>query len=459
MSENSIIRKVDFNRFCHCPYSFFLLENGEISEEDLIDDLGRELRKSSRDFKESVIANSVSLGLTESDYIFGLPEYQNEFAEISGRPDGLRNANSDLLPVLIKAHKDISEQDVLELAFFWRLLEPFRSTKNIQPSGVLVLKRDSVPFVEFNVPITERSFEQLDNTLASIKNSRIVGVKPRVCKCNICTDIKGDEVIEFLMESKDIELIKGIGADGAEIFRRAGFSRWTDLLERKPEEVVNQLVNVGERKKVETIIKYQRHAKSLESGEIVFIGDANDITLPKDFIAFDLEWNKNFVWAICASVVVNNTKSFFTRWAVDEGEERIALQEFSDLIDSHPGIALITWNGNKADIPTIEKAVVRLGMKDVFKSLRERHLDLLKWSDERFFLPIYGTKLKKVSNYFGLERSTEGMDGAKAIAMYEEYKKTRSNELREFLTRYCEEDVESLISVMNAFRKLDYKTE
>ena len=458
MSVNSIIRLLDFKRFCRCPYSFFLLENGEISEEDLLDDLGRKLRESSHNFKELVIANSASLGLTASDCIFGLPEYQNESAHISGRPDGLLNASSDLIPVVIKAHKDISEQDKLELAFFWRLLEPFRSKTKIEPSGVLVLMRDGVPFVEFSVQITERNFEQLDNTLASIKNSKIDGIKPRICNCNVCTDIKGEEVIEFLMKNKDIELVKGIGPAGAEAFRRAGFVRWTDLIGSKPEEVVNHLVSVGEKKSVETIIKYQKHAKSLESGEIVFLGEANDNNLPKDFIAFDLEWNKNFVWAICASVVVNNNKSFFTRWAVDEAEERLALQEFSNLLDSYPGVALITWNGNKADIPTIEKAVIRLGMKDVFKSLRERHHDLLKWSDERFLLPIYGTKLKKVSNYFGLERSTEGMDGAKAIAMYEEYKRTRSSELREFLTRYCEEDVESLISVMNAFRKLADET-
>lgn len=63
---------------------------------------------------------------------------RNHELGIHGIPDLIDAGRGKLYPIEIKWHKAVSESDVLELAFYWLLLEPLRKG-NPRPKGYLIL--------------------------------------------------------------------------------------------------------------------------------------------------------------------------------------------------------------------------------------------------------------------------------------------------------------------------------
>src|SRR5262249_23194176 len=61
----------------------------------------------------------------ESRRLFRPPILKNSTLKIYGQPDAIDTAQGALFPVEIKSHKDVQRSDELELAFYWRLLEPY----------------------------------------------------------------------------------------------------------------------------------------------------------------------------------------------------------------------------------------------------------------------------------------------------------------------------------------------
>ncbi len=102
---------------------------------------------------------------------------------------------------------------------------------------------------------------------------------------------------------------------------------------------------------------------------------------------------------------------------------------------------IVTFNGDNFDLPALNKfCAVDIG-------LTHRSIDLHKVKKS---LGIKGG-LKELERMYGIPRKTEGIDGYKAIMLWERYlKKGRLDALR-LLLEYNKEDVLNLVSLERIF--------
>ena len=109
--------------------------------------------------------------------------------------------------------------DELELAFYWMVLEPHRTRHDVEPRGVLMLKRDAAHSEIVEVPIKPHRFDEVQRILKEVRHARRYGVQPRICGCVVCRELRGDEVLAATLQRKDLTLIFGVGRDYAEPWR------------------------------------------------------------------------------------------------------------------------------------------------------------------------------------------------------------------------------------------------
>ena len=122
------------------------------------------------------------------------PLLRNEPLRLRGRPDGVVSADGAVEPIEIKSHRRVRPSDVIELAFYWRLLEPLRSVEAV-PAGWVFLRSPDGSLTEQRKAIPAAVFAQLDAAISAVREARINGVfQDRFCRCAVCGGIKRDEV-------------------------------------------------------------------------------------------------------------------------------------------------------------------------------------------------------------------------------------------------------------------------
>ena len=143
------VSKTDLIRCARCPYAFWLIDTGRVKASALLDEFTAQLIAEGVQFEESVLDQVEELpeevdfetALTQEHRLLDVPMLENDKFKIFGRPDGIDTQNGAMLPVEIKSHKDVHPYDKLELAFYWLLLEPYRTAPGL-PWGILFLRRD-----------------------------------------------------------------------------------------------------------------------------------------------------------------------------------------------------------------------------------------------------------------------------------------------------------------------------
>jgi len=99
-------------------------------------------------------------------------------------------------------HKSVTPYDELELAFYWLLLAPQR-TRQDEPRGIVVLRRDGLPVsveVKIGTPPIKRVFQLLEE----VRAARETRVTPRICGCNVCANVRKQEVRSYAAEHRDV---------------------------------------------------------------------------------------------------------------------------------------------------------------------------------------------------------------------------------------------------------------
>jgi hypothetical protein len=76
--------------------------------------------------------------------LFGIPVLRNEALLLPGSPDGVIADGGGLAPVEIKSHEDPRRTDVLEIPFYWLLLEPYRPRTDPRPYGRMLLRCNGI---------------------------------------------------------------------------------------------------------------------------------------------------------------------------------------------------------------------------------------------------------------------------------------------------------------------------
>jgi hypothetical protein len=105
---------------------------------------------------------------------------------------------------------------------------------------------------------------------------------------------------------------------------------------------------------------------------------------------------------------------------------------------------IVTFNGDLFDLPRIKQSL-NIDLKAQCVSL-----DLFK---EKKKLGIKGG-LKQLEKMFGIERKTDGMDGYKAMWLWENYKKYGNRDALNLLLEYNKEDVINLIRLEEILERL-----
>lgn len=105
---------------------------------------------------------------------------------------------------------------------------------------------------------------------------------------------------------------------------------------------------------------------------------------------------------------------------------------------------IVTFNGDSFDIPQIKKHL------NLDLTATHRSYDLFK---VKKLLNIKGG-LKELEKMYGIERKTEGVNGFKAIQLWEIYTRHGRKDALELLLQYNKEDVLNLIPLEEKFNEL-----
>jgi hypothetical protein len=131
-------------------------------------------------------------------------------------PDAADPAGGALWPIEFKSHKRPSRTDGLELAFYWWLLEPWRTRRRAEPRGRLVTRQPDGLAEVVDTPIPAFRFDQLKEYLQAIRRGRLYRVHPRICNCRACRTLLRDEVLAAARHDHDLTRINGIARARAE---------------------------------------------------------------------------------------------------------------------------------------------------------------------------------------------------------------------------------------------------
>jgi len=458
LCRSTWVSKTDLATYLRCPYAFYLLDRGLVAPEDAVTELQVRLIDQGVEFQAAVEARAAPHHIEEGDLpkvfaqesirLFGLPLFKNPKLQICGRPDAIDTAQGALIPVEVKSHKAVQRSDELELAFYWMLLDPYR-TKNVSPVGRLILRRDGVG-EPVDIEIRPNRFEQVHGLLRDIREARVRGVLPRICGCTVCSGAMRGEIDRATAAKKDLTRLWGIGRFFARHLEEIGINSYEGLLAVDSAHVVKNLRKQGCFASPKQVDSWKHHAASYSTSAPVVFGDP--ILLGDRFIALDLEYVPGgLLWLVGVCLVEPGGCDYLALWADTPTQEKSNLERLAEIVTANPSFPVITWNGNLADMPQLRKAARRLELEQTLEIVELRHLDLLLRTRRTMRFPIPQMGLDDVATYFAIQRVSRIRNGLEALSLYQEYRhsqdENRRNTLKANLIEYNRDDLEALVGI------------
>jgi predicted RecB family nuclease len=443
-------------RYLRCPYAFYLLDRGRVAFADTVNEQQARLIEEGVAFQAEVEAAADAIVIEQAGLpgllagepirLFDLPVFENAKLQIYGKPDAIDTAGGALFPVEIKSHKDVQRSDELELAFYWMLLEPYR-TKMASPRGFLLLRRNGVD-EQVEVELRPHRFERVRGLLQEVREARRIGVKPRICGCTVCSGVMGDEIRRATVANKDLTLIWGVGPVSARSLEEIGIRTYDDLLATDSSTISKALRDRRRYASQAQVDSWKHHAASYRTSRPVVFGDPP--ALDGTFLALDLEYGSH-IWLVGICLVGAGGREYSALWADTPTQERSNLMRLAEIEAGNRLLPVVTWNGKRADMPQLRNAVHRLKLGQTLEMVESRHLDLFQHAKETVRLPIPEFALGQIARYFGIPKVSRIRDGLEAQILYEEYRTSldedRRVELKMNLLEYNRDDLEALVGV------------
>jgi predicted RecB family nuclease len=461
-AKNPWVSKTQFRLYLRCPYAFFQIDSGALAPAVMIDELGEQLIEQGVTFEQTVISEIAPLppemsfeqALIGDAPIYGLPLIRNERLKILGIPDGIDPADGALVPIEIKSHKDVRRTDLLELAFYWLLLKPYRTRQDTEPRGRLILRRNGIPeTVEVGLEPTQ--FAGVRKLLGDIRRARYYGVRPRVCNCPVCAGVLREQVAASTRARKDLTMIWGIDHAYADALEDMGIPDYPALIGCDPQTIVDAFRERGYFVSAGIVDSWRHHADAYMQAAPVVFGPAPDVG--DRFIALDLEYDA-LVWLIGVLIDDGSRRERVFLWADNSREEKQNLCALAEIVRAQPGLPAITWSGDSADLPQLQKAAARHSLGDFLDPVFDRHVDLYACARESFRLPSPNLKLEAVASYFGVPKTSSIRNGLEAQMIYHAYLGSRDQERRAEIRRelldYNQDDLDMLVGVLEAIQRL-----
>ncbi len=456
----SWVSKSDVVSYLRCPYAFWQIDSGALAPELAIDPLGERLIEEGVAFERSVTTEAEplppDLDLTDvlagDARIYGLPRLENRELRLRGIPDAVDAAAGALIPVEIKSHRDVRRTDELELAFYWRLLDPYRSMDPGEPRGRMILRRDGTAF-EVEVRVTPERFAELDAVIGQVRDARRHGVRPRVCGCTVCSGPLREHIAKQTWAGRDLTLLWGIARPTAMHLEALGIRDFDALDQHDPAQVAASLCARRVSVSAEQVKSWTQHARSYREGRAVMFGPPPPVD--GSFIALDLEYAMS-VWLTAVLICDGDTHEHNYFWADTAREEREALMALEAICATYPGLPIVTWAGCSADLPQLRYAAQRHHLEHVYSEVTARHVDLYQHARGTMRLPHPKLSLKAVADYFGVPKISEISDGLEAQFLYAEYRSCRERDerarLQADLVAYNRDDLEATAAMVRTMR-------
>ena len=452
----SWVSKSDLTSYLRCPYAFWQIDSGALAPAEAIDALGERLIEEGVRFERSITEQAVPLppevdltaAFLTDGRVYGLPRLRNEPLALHGVPDAVDAAGGTLIPVEIKSHREVRRTDELELAFYWRLLDPYRTTDPGEPRGRLIVRRDDAPY-ETEVRLTPERFAELDAVIGQVRDARRHGVRPRVCGCTVCSGPLRDQIAKQTWAGRDLTLLWGIARQIATHLEALGITDFDELARHDPAQVAADLVARRVSVSAAQVRGWVEHARSYREGRAVMFGPPPPVD--GAFIALDLEYDAS-VWLTAVLICDGDLQEHNYFWADSRREEREALMALEAICATYPGLPIVTWAGCSADLPQLRYAARRHRLDHIYHEVNARHVDLYQYATRSMRIPDPELSLKAVGDYFGVPRISEISDGLEAQFLYAQYHACRDPaeraRLQADLVAYNRDDLEATAAMV-----------
>ena len=452
------VTKTDIMRVRRCAYAFWLIDTGQVDLDALMPKDQREAVQRGISFESDILSSVPELPpettLEEAfklpGSVLGLPLLENSELQIYGIPDGVDASRGRLIPIEIKGRPyGPFRSDRIELAFYWLLLEPYRTRKAKSPQGRLILQSDGESR-EVKVDLSREDFETVHGLIERVRGIRKDGAQPRLCQCVVCAS--RPEIQDRL---RLFDVI-GVGSTRANQLIELGITSLSALRDTDPLELIRRWP--ARRPGRASVLRWQKHAHALISGEVVRVG-IGSFGYPKDFIVLDLEYEPGGdIWLFGLKIFTDGQAETMQLWTDRKDERRRAIKQVERAILSRPTHKVITWSGSTADIPALVGASEGIA-GGVFRLILEaQHVDLYRFAERNFRFPCSSLGIKDVSDHFKVERISTVSDGFEAQGLYREYRTTRDKEakarIRTELLAYNRDDLDSLVEVIRHIAEL-----
>jgi predicted RecB family nuclease len=459
------VSKTDIYAYRRCPYTFHLVESGQISREEAYSPIEGSLMADGISFEDGLLEEMPTTSRRlddpklreEAEYIYGVETIFDHDRKLIGRPDGFDL--SAHAPIEVKHRLRPDPMDRLELAFYWMLLEPLRASKGVEPYGWLDLMGGRR--LE-RVKLLPSHFAKVNALIEDVRRARRNGIQPLPCQCFVCAD--RSEVQAVYAAASDVGLILNIKSSRAEVLRSVGITTVAGFADADPTELARLTkAAAGPTLSAKFIANAQPHARALRDNAPVWLTE--DRLQHDGFIALDLEYisglqsfwggsaSENEIFAVGALSQRGEERELVQAICNTPAELREALRSVAALLRKHKTLPVYTWNGESADLRYLDRAARRHDVS-IMSGLTKRHVDLLLYMRRVVRLPIVGQDLKSLGRFLNVARDGDVTGGFAAVALYYDMRAARGNRrkvLAQQLLRYNENDLIALTAAATFF--------
>ena len=457
------VSKTDVVQYTRCPYKVFLSHQESIPYEDFLKpelrnflfsggiELETEIVEQALSEEGLTIAESVEDTHSQDGLVRALSPVRNHELGIAGMPDMLVVEDGAVVPIEVKNHSQVKPTDWIELAFYWRLLEPVQKGRVGQPKGYVTLSnRHRIP-----LGLYDGHFVEVDQLIHQVRRTKLDGAHPKLVEeCDYC--VFRDDHLPLIHRAQDVSLVSQVGPRRRGFLGELGVDTISQLAEADSEELHGKWQENGRPDPGLTQLReMQAHARALLTNKPQIIGSGAVPELGNSLL-LDLEYFHDLVF-VAGVLVVESGKEFalYQEVADSPQDERGTLTSLRELFESFRTYRIVTWNGKGADMPILAKAWSRLGLSQGdLEDMRQRHVDLFHIASRVLRLPIASLGLKEVATYFGYERTDPDADSLLIPSKYLEFLETGDSTLKQEILDHNADDLRSLLLVWNSLRNL-----
>lgn len=436
------VKKIDIVRYERCPFAFWLLDAKKVRLPALVSAMAAQRIEAGVQFEDNIVEAAEpapEIPLSEllqwkKLHLLRVPLIENTALNIYGKPDGVDTAGGIVAPIEVKNHRNVSALDRIELAFYWMLLQPYRTNDNADPYGLLYLPRGD-SFEAVKVELRESDFQRVRDLVEAVRAARRDGVQPRQCTCEVCASRL--EVADVRSRADSPSLLFGVGWKRADALERMNILTLDDLLNTESEAVATGLRGYKHFVTVSMVDIWKHHARAFKSGQPVWFGCERPLL--NRYIVLDLEYNPGGeIWLTGVHIEDGDDVQTLQFWSDGDVELRAALDTLKDIFVDYSHLPILTWGGNSADAPTLLQASRRHRLRSLPTIFEERHFDMCAFITRNVRLPIPSHGLKEVATHYGFTPSTAVAGGMEAQYLHGKYLDSRSKKVRAELKRQLE---------------------